>query len=147
MNKRAVIVSAIAATALSVSAVSTFAYAEHHEEGAMASETLHSGEWTKKTSKSSGGWTIYQDDGKTFVKLSSEFRTRNAPDLKIFLSPLSADEATGKNATDGAYLVAELSSNAGEQIYEIPDSVNLADYQSILIHCEQYAKLWSAADL
>ncbi len=148
MNRRAAIISAIAATTLSVSAVSTLAYAQQSTNvTAVDGETLATGEWTKKSFKSSGSWEIYQADGKTFVKLSSDFRTRNAPDLKIFLSPPSADATTGKNATDGSFLVAELSSNAGEQIYEIPTSVNLSDYMSILIHCEQYSKLWSAAEL
>lgn len=112
-----------------------------------AHDTTYSGAWTKKSFKSSGTWEIYSDGDKSYVKLSADFRTRNAPDLKIFLSPLAANEATGKNATDGAVLVSPLSSNAGEQVYEIPADVDLADFKSILIHCEQYSKLWSAADL
>ena len=148
MNRRAAIISAIAAAALSVSAVSSFASAEQMTgETALENETIATGEWTKKSFNSSGNWEIYRADGKTFVKLSSDFRTRNAPDLKIFLSPLAADATTGSNATDGSVLVSALTSNAGEQIYEIPASVNLDDYMSILIHCEQYSKLWSAADL
>lgn len=148
MTKRAIIFSAVAAAVLSITGLTSIAHAEHHAgKAAMASETLYSGEWTKKSFKSSGTWEIYQEDGKTYVKLSSDFRTRNAPDLKIFLSPLSASETNGRNATDGSYRVAELTSNAGEQVYEIPASVDLADYKSILIHCEQYSKLWSAADL
>lgn len=148
MYKRAIILSAIAA-GLSTTLVTTsvFAADDTHAMTKQAAETLYSGEWTKKTFKSSGTWSIYQEDGKTFVKLSSDFRTRSAPDLKIFLSPLAASDTTGKNATDGSYRVAELSSNAGEQIYEIPADVDLNDYQSILIHCEQYSKLWSASDL
>ena len=112
-----------------------------------AQDSTLSGVWTKKSFKSAGTWEIYTDGDKSFVRLSADFRTRNAPDLKIFLSPLAASETTGKNATDGAVLVAPLSSNAGEQIYEIPAGVDLADFKSILIHCEQYSKLWSAADL
>lgn len=110
-------------------------------------ETQFSGSWTKKSFKSSGTWEIYAEGDKTFVKLSADFRTRNAPDLKIFLSPLAAKETNGRNATNGSVLIAPLTSNAGEQVYEIPASVNLADFKSILIHCEQYSKLWSAADL
>ena len=110
-------------------------------------ETLHTGQWTKKSFKSSGTWTIYSEGEKTYVKLSEDFRTRNAPDLKIFLSPLEAKKTNGRNATDGAVLIAPLTSNAGEQIYEIPDGVELASFKSVLIHCEQYSKLWSAADL
>jgi len=112
-----------------------------------SAETQFSGSWKKKSFKSSGTWEIYADGDKTYVKLSADFRTRNAPDLKIFLSPLAAKETNGRNATTGSVLIAPLTSNAGEQVYEIPAGVNLADFKSILIHCEQYSKLWSAADL
>ncbi len=119
---------------------------------AVAAETvetvLHKGVWTKKSFKSSGDWSIVQTaDGAIYVKLSDDFKTRRAPDLKIFLSPHAADDATGGNATDGALLVAELSSNRGGQAYEIPAGADLARFQSILIHCEAFSKLWSAADL
>ncbi len=113
----------------------------------MASETLFTGEWTKKSFKSSGTWEIYTENNKTYVKLSADFRTRGAPDLKIFLSPLAANKTNGRNATTDSVLIAPLSNNAGEQIYQIPDGVDLANFKSILIHCEQYSKLWSAADL
>lgn len=144
-------ISAIAATVMI--AFATPAFAEHHESGdamsehSMEAKTKYSGTWTKKSFKSSGTWEIFSEEGKTFVKLSDDFRTRNAPDLKIFLSPQAASEATGRNATDGAVLVSALDSNSGGQVYEIPEGVNLDDFQSILIHCEQFSKLWSAADL
>lgn len=140
--------SAFAAIALTAAA---FAAPSFTHFGAAAAEesmqALDQGTWTKKSFKVSGEWTIYTENGATYVKLSSDFRTRNAPDLKIFLSPLSAAEANGRNATDGSVLIAPLTSNRGEQVYEIPASVDLSDYQSILIHCEQFSKLWSAADL
>lgn len=113
----------------------------------VAAQTVYSGEWTKKSFKTSGTWEIFTEGDKTFVKLSDDFRTRNAPDLKIFLSPQAASDATDKNSTDGAVLVAPLSSNQGGQVYEIPDGVDVSAFQSILIHCEAYSKLWSAADL
>lgn len=148
MKPQNMFLSAFAAVALTAAA---FAAPSFTQYGAAAAEesmqALDQGTWTKKSFKVSGEWTIYSENGTTYVKLSSDFRTRNAPDLKIFLSPLSASEANGKNATDGSVLIAPLTSNSGEQVYEIPASVNLADYQSILIHCEQYSKLWSAANL
>lgn len=140
--------SAMAATALTVAAFAAPAFTHYGAAAAEESmQALHKGTWTKKSHKASGEWSIYTEDGKTYVKLSSDFRTRNAPDLKIFLSPQAASDANGRNATDGAVLISPLSSNAGEQVYEIPASVNLADYQSILIHCERFSKLWSAAEL
>lgn len=144
--------SIIAATIASLMTFGAFApsTAFAQDETAMtdvAAQTVYSGEWTKKSFKSSGTWEIFTEGDKTFVKLSDDFRTRNAPDLKIFLSPQAASDATGKNATDGAVLVAPLSSNKGGQVYEIPEGVDVSAFQSILIHCEAYSKLWSAADL
>lgn len=148
MRRRNIVLSALAASALTLGAVAAPAFAE--EEAAMSeteSEILHSGVWTKKSYKSAGDWSIFQDGDKTYVKLSRDFKTRSAPDLKIFLSPLEARRTSGRNATDGSVLVAPLSSNEGEQIYEIPEGVDLTQFKSILIHCQQFSKLWSAADL
>lgn len=148
MRRRNIILSALAASLLSIGAVASPAFAEHHDEmSESASETLYTGTWTKKSFNVSGEWSIIKKDGKTYVKLSSDFRTRNAPDLKIFLSPLAASETNGDNATAGSVLVAPLTSNSGAQTYEIPEGVDLTGFKSVLIHCEQYSKLWSAADL
>ena len=147
MTGSAIIRAAFVSVALAFTAAPAAIAAETMQTAAQGGETLYSGEWTKKSFKSSGAWEIYTADGKTYVKLSSDFRTRNAPDLKIFLSPLAASETNGRNATNGSVLIAPLTSNSGEQIYEIPESVDLASFKSILIHCEQYSKLWSASDL
>jgi len=149
MRQRSFAFSAFAAVALTAAAFAAPAGASL--DAAAAQETaqapLHQGAWSKKTYRAAGAWSIYAENGKTYVKLSSNFRTRNGPDLKIFLSPLAAADVNGGNATDGSVLIAPLASNAGEQVYEIPASVDLADYRSILIHCERFSKLWSAADL
>jgi hypothetical protein len=149
MQKINLMLAALASATLAFTATApAIAGQDMHDKFAEASiETLYSGQWTKKSFKSSGTWEIYAEGGKTFVKLSSDFRTRNAPDLKIFLSPQAARDTNGRNATNGAVLISPLSSNSGEQVYEIPEGVDLAAYKSILIHCEQFSKLWSAADL
>ena len=113
-----------------------------------ASQTvIASGDWSKKTFSAKGGWSIVERDGKKFVVLDDAFRTRSGPDLKIFLSPTSADAVTGQNAVDGSLRVAELTSNKGAQEYELPADVDLSAYASIVIHCEAYSKLWVAAAL
>ncbi|GJL95372.1 MAG: hypothetical protein DHS20C05_17770 [Hyphococcus sp.] len=148
MTLRNIITASIAASFIALSANASDAAPEDSTTMEQAgSEILYSGEWTKKSFKSSGTWEIYSEDGKTLVKLSDDFRTRKAPDLKIFLSPLEASLTTGKNATEGSLLVAALSSNKGGQVYELPENTDLTAYKSILIHCEAYSKLWSAANL
>ena len=106
-----------------------------------------SGTWAKVTSNTKGTWTIYSEGDKTFVALSDDFKTRGAPDLKLFLSPKAAGDLNGRNATDGAVLISKLASNRGAQVYELPAGVDLASYATLIIHCEQFAKLWSTAAL
>lgn len=113
---------------------------------AIAGERVASGEWTKKSFDAAGTWSIEQDGDDLVITLSDDFRTRNAPDLKLFFSPIEVDDLNGKNATDGALLIAELQSNRGGQAYRV-SGVDPGDFQSIIIHCEQYSKLWSAAAL
>ncbi|MEM8954957.1 MAG: DM13 domain-containing protein [Verrucomicrobiota bacterium] len=106
-----------------------------------------SGTWTSKAYEASGSWSIVEEGGKQYVVLSSDFSTKSAPDLKLFLSPTGLGEVNGKNATSGSVLVAKLKSNKGSQKYEIPAGVDLSRYKTILIHCEKFSKLWSGAAL
>ena len=101
-----------------------------------------SGTWTKKAHVIKGGWKIENRQ----VDLSN-FSTKGAPDLKIFLSPLSASELNNKNATKGSLLVAKLKSTRGNQSYVLPQGADLSKYKTILIHCQKYSKLWGVASL
>ena len=114
---------------------------------APADGVVTTGSWTKKKRVSKGTWSIVREDGALFVELDADFRTRGAPDLKLFLSPLSAADVNKNNALDGSHLISLLDSNKGAQRYAIPDIDTLDGYRSIIIHCEDYTILWSAADL
>lgn len=117
------------------------------EPEAAAQATIYSGEWAKKSARSGGLWSIYKEQDVVYIQLSDDFKTKRAPDLKLFLSPLSAAEANNKNATEGALLIAPLENHKGAQRYALPAGANLSSFRSVLIHCESYSKLWSAADL
>ena len=105
------------------------------------------GSWTKKSQTAKGTWKITQTDAKLVLSVSADFKTRKAPDLKIFLSPLSASEVQSKTATAKSLFVAELPKFKGGFEITLPEGTDLADYRSVLIHCEQFTKLWVAADL
>ena len=121
--------------------------AEKAAAAASAYKLISSGGWRKKSFSVAGNWTMSSENGVTRVNLDNQFSTKNAPDLKIFLSPLSPDELTGRNATQGALLVSPLQSNKGAQSYTVPAGTNLSRYKTILIHCEAYSKLWSVSGL
>ena len=100
-----------------------------------------------KTKKLKGSYDVVQRDGRTFIVFSDDFRAANGPDLKIFLSPKDVSDATGRNATDGAINIGVLKSTRGVQEYEVPAGVDLADFGSVLVHCEAYSVLWGGSDL
>lgn len=107
-------------------------------------ETI-SGEWVKKEQGIIGSWMIEQRTDGSYLVLDEDFKTRKAPDLKFILSNKPIGEVTNSNALDGGIIVALLESNRGEQSYKLPD--DYADYATLLLHCEQYSKLWGAASL
>lgn len=115
---------------------------------AVATQTQNiSGGFVKKKYNIRGDWQILQQNGQTILRLSNDFKTKKGPDLKIFLSPQSVASVNGNTATQGSVLISELSSNRGTQDYVIPSNVNLADFQSVLIHCEAFSVLWGGGSL
>ncbi|MEM1391032.1 MAG: DM13 domain-containing protein [Pseudomonadota bacterium] len=108
---------------------------------------LPSGDFVRKSKKLKGSYDVVQRDGRTFIIFSDDFRAANGPDLKIFLSPKSLSETTGRNATDGAINIGVLKSTRGVQEYEVPAGVDLASFESVLVHCEAYSVLWGGSNL
>jgi hypothetical protein len=111
------------------------------------SQVLAKGTWSKKTQQISGGWQIVERAGDRFLILDEQFETREAPDLKIVLSPLAIEQLNNGNALEGARIVGPLPSVQGRQEIRLPKDVDLNDFESVLIHCEKYTKLWGGASL
>ena len=114
---------------------------------ANADDDPRGGTWTKKNYGIKGAWSIVTTDEGRFIELDEKFRTRNAPDLKLFLSPLAAADLTNDNAVAGSKLISPLRSNKGAQRYRLPAGTDLDDYQTLVIHCERFSKLWGVSDL
>jgi hypothetical protein len=106
-----------------------------------------SGDFVRKSKRLKGSWTVEQRGEKTFIVFADDFRAAKGPDLKIFLSPKSIANATGKNAVDGSINIGELKKTKGMQEYEVPADINLADFGSVLVHCEAYSVLWGGGNL
>ena len=134
----------LVATALSTATVAAAPAFAATQEAAMAEQ---SGTFERRSKRLQGDWTIETRGDKKFIVFSDDFRAAGGPDLKVFLSPTAYADVTGKTAVDGSVLIGELKKKRGVQEYEIPAGVDLADYSSILVHCEQYAVLWGGSDL
>jgi len=138
--------------ALAFTGVASFSLAANatpaNAEIITASAAAHTGQsFTKKKYKIKGQWSVVQEGGKTIIRFSDDFKTKKGPDLKVFLSPQSVGEVTGKTALSGAVTLGVLKSNKGAQDYVLPSGVSLANFSSILIHCEAYSVLWGGGKL
>ena len=120
--------------------------------GAMAqTETVFEGEFERESRWTTfeGGWKIVKNGDSYTVELQDDFEAKKAPDLKIFLSKASLDKISGKNAVKigEPVLVAKLNKYKGKASYTIPAGINPSDFATIIIHCEEYSKLWGGAPL
>lgn len=97
--------------------------------------------------KGSGVASLYELPNGRHVVRFEDFRTTNGPALVVYLakhpSPSSADDVT-----DGGFInLGKLKGNVGNQNYEIPAGINVADYGSVVIWCELFGVLFSPAAL
>ncbi len=138
-----------AAIALSLTGTALTAPAAFAEPAAITQTAaeLPSGTLIKKSKKLKGAWSVEQRGEKTFIVFADDFRAAKGPDLKIFLSPQSVSDVTGKTAIDGALNIGELKATKGGQEYEVPAGIDLSDYSSVLVHCEAYSVLWGGGNL
>lgn len=147
---RAIVASSLifAAGAAPLTAFDAPAHAQPAQEAQQPTVISHSGSlWVKASNKVEGLYTIERRNDGTYVVLGSDFKTKSGPDLKLVLSPLAADKVKGKTALNGSLNLGLLKSNTGKQAFRVPEGTDLTRYRSVLIHCEQYTKLWSAAPL
>ena len=141
------VAAALAVSLTGIAAGAPVAFAETATASVTVASELPSGTFIKKKKKLKGAWEVVQRGDKTFIVFGEDFRAANGPDLKIFLSPQSVADVTGKTAINGALNIGELKATKGVQEYEVPAGVNLADYSSVLVHCEAYSVLWGGGDL
>jgi len=117
------------------------------ETSIAASAAQASGDFVRKSKRLQGGWHIEARGDRHVLIIEDDFRAARGPDLKIFLSPQTIANVTGKTAVNGAIKIGELKKTRGAQEYELPAGLDLADYKSVLVHCEEFAVLWGGGDL
>lgn len=94
-----------------------------------------------------GGVEIYQDKKKNEVFLEKDFEVGLGPAYLVYLSETAdikkaADFKSAKN-----YKLGMLKSFKGSQVYSVPDSVDVSKIKSVVIWCEAFGVLITAADL
>lgn len=97
--------------------------------------TLMSGNFMKAEAPTTGKATIVSEGGRKYLVLDSAFSTSNqGPDLHVLLDTEAKPPQTYQNMGRPLNL-GKLRSYTGTQRYPIPDSINPAQYKSVVIWC------------
>lgn len=97
--------------------------------------------------KGTGNATLYALPDARHLLRFEEFRTTNGPALVVYLAKHPAPTRAA-DVVDGGFLsLGKLKGNVGNQNYEIPADINIADYNSVVIWCELFGVLFSPASL
>jgi hypothetical protein len=81
------------------------------------------------------------------VFLGEDFEVGPGPDFHVYLVP-KANIRSSSDVTDTMYVdLGRLRAFKGSQNYEIPAGVDLKNYPSVVIWCQQFSVLISPADL
>ncbi|GES34590.1 DM13 domain-containing protein [Streptomyces angustmyceticus] len=89
--------------------------------------------------------TVRLADGGQVLRLE-DLKTSEGPDVRVYLSPRTADTAkTGLD--DGAVELGKLKGNLGNQNYSVPAGTDLSTFRSAVIWCERFSVSFGAADL
>ncbi len=91
-----------------------------------------------------GSATIYElPDGDRVLRFE-DFRSKNGPDLHVYLSteaPTSTFAGLGANEIH----LGALKGNVGNQNYDVPADVDLSQYRSVVIYCVPFRVVFSTA--
>ncbi len=88
-------------------------------------------------------------DGHRVVVLK-DLRTSDGPALHVWLSdaPVRAGSGGWRVFDDGRFLdLGALKGNIGDQVYPVPDDVDVSGYSSVSIWCERFSVSFGAAEL
>ncbi len=97
-----------------------------------------SGEIVSFEKPASGKVSVYDNNGQKILRFEN-FETTNGPGLSIYLATdISAAEAVS---------LGNVKATKGNINYELPLNVDLEKYDTVLIWCDTYNKLYSYAEL
>ncbi|MFC9334813.1 DM13 domain-containing protein [Arthrobacter sp. NPDC057009] len=98
----------------------------------------------------SGTVRIVRQSGGSRVLTLENLDTSNGPDVHVWLSAADVVEGTAGWFTAGSaehYDLGLIKGNQGNQVYAIPDDVDLARYRSVDLWCVQFSVSFGAAQL
>lgn len=113
---------------------------------APAVDQVAAGSFVDRSHPASGTAVVLSDGTQTFVRFE-DFETDNGPDLFVYLSRGTTADGPEGSFDDDFVNLGALKGNIGDQNYEVPPDVDVADYSTVVIWCRQFSVAFGAADL
>jgi len=115
-------------------------------------QAIKSGKFVSAEHPTRGNARIVKKNGQTFVEFDGSFKTDAGPSLVVALhrssNVLAGTKPPAYPIKEGDYVVlAPLKKTSGAQSYQIPANINLANYQSVLVWCQQFNATFGTASL
>jgi hypothetical protein len=96
--------------------------------------------------RGSGSATLFQADGVVSLAFT-DFEVTNGPDLEVWLVKEADPQSSADVKASEWISLGQLKGNVGNQSYPVPDDINLDEYGSAVIWCEQFGVLFAVATL
>ena len=108
-------------------------------------ESLANGDFVAVEHPTQGQASIVREGNNRYLELNADFQTDRGPDLKVILHRA---ETVNLKLEEGDYIsLGALQEFSGNQRYAIPDDIDLSEYNSVAIWCEQFNATFGYAPL
>jgi hypothetical protein len=109
-----------------------------------ADSVLASGDFEKSEHPTSGAAQIVVQNGKKYLKFDSSFQSNSGPDLFVILHRQDSPKSYAK----ANYVsLGRLKKVSGQQMYAIPNGVNITKFKSVVIWCKKFNATFGFAPL
>ena len=103
------------------------------------------GQFVSVEHPTSGQVDIIEEDGVRYLEIGEDFQSDSGPALEIILHK---SDTVGLQIEEGDYVsLGELKSFNGAQRYIIPEAIDLAQYQSVAVWCQEFNATFGYAPL
>ncbi|MEU7586782.1 DM13 domain-containing protein [Micromonospora sp. NPDC049230] len=119
-------------------------------KAAPANEILAAGTFVTHEHQTTGSAEIHRLANGRHRLVLRDLKTSNGPDLRVWLTdqPVIRGTAGWRVFDDGEWVeLARLKGNKGNQVYDLPASVDPGDFRSVSIWCKRFSVSFGAADL
>ena len=114
---------------------------------AAAPATLAEGRFHSNAHDTRGTATVLNlGDGRRVLRLTN-FATSNGPDVRVYLVAAADVQDNETVKTAGFVELGPMKGNIGDQNYDIPASVDLANYRTVTIWCKRFSVNFGSAPL